>query len=314
MCSVLFHAPIYAQTPQAKAKKKKPPAEKPSFAEKTLEGANKAADQIAETIDQTAENIDVRLAGKKYTKKKNASSVSVKQLTVWREGGDLNNSTSFGINIRLPNLERRWQVRFSSYDEEEEQRDQQAKRFRTRPRENNPGAALLFFKRLGKIKTVFQPRLEIKDPLAMSYILRFESDAGTERFRINPRADFFAHPEYGTGQYFRLNFSFNLAERWELTLINDEEYRERTNFLNVNHGVSLDHALSDDKGVAFSVIANSVNLGGGYHLNQYTFSPAYAQELAEDRLRFVLATFLAFGKGEAFKGDAGCSLQVEVIF
>lgn len=302
-------------------KKKKPaeatpakPAEKPNLAEKAIRSADKTADSLAKTIDKTAERIDVTLAGRKYTRKKNDSSISVKQLNIWSEGGRQQSSTSFGINLRLPNLEKRWQVRFSSYDEQEEARDQQERRFRTRPRENKLGAALLFFKKLGKVRTVFQPRLELKNPLAMSYVLRFESDAEAKPFHVTPRLDLFADPVKGTGEYFRLNFGFNLAEKWELTFLNDEEYRERTNFLNVNHGIAIDHALSDDKGLALSFITNWTNLGAPYHLNQYTVSPAYAQELSEDRLRFVFATFLAFTKIEAFKGDAGASLQVEVIF
>ncbi len=83
----------------------------------------------------------------------------------------------------------------------------------------------------------------------MSYVLRFESDAEAKPFHINPRIDFFADPIKGTGQYFRLNFGLSLAEHLALTFINDEEYRERTNFLNVNHGLALDYALADDKGL-----------------------------------------------------------------
>lgn len=288
--------------------------DKPNFAERTIRTVDKTADSFAEIIDKNADRIDIALAGKKYTKAKNNSSITIKQLIVSNEGGVLRNSTAFGINLRLPNLEKRWQVRFSSYDENEEARNLQERRFRTRPRENKPGAALLFFRKLGKVKTTFQPRLELKDPLAMSYLLRFESEGTIAPIRINPRLDLFADPLRGTGEYFHLNFSYTLAPRWELSLLNEEEYRERTNGLNVNHAIALDHALADDKGIGISFVTNSVNLGSPYHLNSYSISTAYAQELAENRLRFVAATFLTFTKPEAFKGDAGCSLQIEVIF
>jgi hypothetical protein len=300
---------------KASAKKKYKKGDEPNFAERTIEGADQAADGVAKKIDEMAETIDVTLAGgKKVTKENNNSSVTIKHLNIASEGGVTKSSTSFGINIRLPNLEKRWQVRFSSYDEEEEARDQQERRFRTRPWENKPGAAVAFFRKLGKVRTTFQPRLELKDPLSMSYILRLESDATLKPFHITPRLDLFADPEKGTGQYFRLNFGIKLAPKWELTFINDEEYRERTNSLTVTHGVVIDHSLTDDKGAALSFITNSTNRGGGYRLNQYTVSPTFAQELSENRLRYVAATFLTFTKAEAFKGDVGCSLQVELIF
>ncbi len=346
-CSVVFPASLYAAVPpwpnqggntapetsstvpltpyEAKAlkpvkpppppKKKYKKGETPNFTERTIESANEAADGVAKKIDETANTIDVTLAGgKEVTKEKNKSNITIKQLTIASEGGVFRNSTSFGINIRLPNLEKRWQVRFSSYDEEEEARDQQERRFRTRPRESKPGAAVSFFRKLGKVRTTFQPRLELKDPLSMSYILRLDSDATLKPFHITPRLELYADPVKGTGQYFRLNFGVNLAPQWELTFINDEEYRERTNDLSVTHGVAVDHSLADDKGLALSFITNSNNRAGGYHLNQYTISPTFAHELAENRLRYVAATFLTFTKAEGFKGDVGCSFQVELIF
>lgn len=293
---------------------KTPSDDSPSLAEKAIHAADKAADRIAQTVDSAARKLDLTLAGKRYTQQKNDSSISVKQLVVWSEGGKHQTSTSFDLNIRLPNLERRWQLRFSNYDEQEEDRNLQDRRFRTRPRENRPGAALLFFRKLGNVRTLFQPRVELKDPLAVSYLLRFESDAHVKPVLVSPRLDLFADPVKGTGEYFHLNFTFELDRKWELSFLNEEEYRERTNLLNVNHGVVLDYSLSDDKGLGLSFTTNSVNSQGGYHLNQYAVSPSYGQELARDRLRFVTSVFLAFTKAEAFKGDLGCSLQVEVIF
>jgi len=286
----------------------------PTTRQKMVKAADKAGDRVARAIDSTATRIDLYLAGRKYTRKKNTSSISIKQLMVATEGGNQTHSTSFGINLRLPNLEKRFQVRFSSYDEEAESRDLRQRRFRTRARENDPGAALLFFRKLGKVKTTFQPRLELKDPLEMSYLLRFESDAGQGPVRVNPKLDLFADPEKGTGQYFQLNFSYDLSPRWEVSLLNEEEYRQRGNFLNVNHGIAFDYSIDDNKGSGLSFSTNSINRGGGYHLESYTVSPAFGHELSADRLRYVVATFLTFAKPEAFKGNAGMSAQLEVIF
>ncbi len=160
--SILLPTCVYAQAAETKPTKKKKKSvevkaeEKPSFTEKAIQRADKTADSVAKTIDRAAEKIDVTLAGgKTYTKKKNNSSISVKQLNIFSEGGKQQSSTSFGINLRLPNLEKRWQVRFANYDEQEEQRNQQERRFRTRPLENRPGAALLFFKNLVKFERPF---------------------------------------------------------------------------------------------------------------------------------------------------------------
>ena len=40
----------------------------------------------------------------------NNSQVSLSQLVSLREGGQLTNSTDVGVNLRLPNFEKRWQA------------------------------------------------------------------------------------------------------------------------------------------------------------------------------------------------------------
>ncbi|MGE0526025.1 MAG: hypothetical protein AB7P49_03100, partial [Bdellovibrionales bacterium] len=158
--------------------------EDPTLRERALE----TTESISHQIQRAARQLDLVLAGKKYTDKENDSEIKISQLVTWSEGGQLRTSTDFGINLRLPNLEKRWQLRFSSFDEREEERNVRQRRIRTAPREQENGASFLFFYReLGNVKTTFQPRLELKDPLEMSYTLRFESSAEEGRLRLAPR-------------------------------------------------------------------------------------------------------------------------------
>src|SRR4051812_47737612 len=72
-----------------------------------------AGDNLAVKVDKAAEALDITLAGKKYIKKPNPSSININQLVTWGEGGVIRKSTDFGFNLRLPNVERRFQLRFS---------------------------------------------------------------------------------------------------------------------------------------------------------------------------------------------------------
>src|SRR5687768_1902017 len=83
------------------------PEEEASLTDRTIE----AGKDIGKFIDKTAEAIDIILAGKKYTKKANPSSINISQVVGWSEGGNISNNTNFGLNLRLPNLEKRWQLR-----------------------------------------------------------------------------------------------------------------------------------------------------------------------------------------------------------
>jgi hypothetical protein len=291
-----------------KKKKKLPPEPEKTFEQKVLD----AGGYVSGKVDKVAEHIDLTLAGKKYTKKQNPTSVNVNQYVTWTEG-DIKTSTTFGLNLRLPNLERRWQLRFSSYDEEAENRDLQQKRVRTKAPERDYGAGLFFFQKLGNIKTTFQPRLELKDPLEVSYLLRFESSGQKGKVRLAPRVDLFADPQKGTGEFVSLELTVDLTEYLDLAFQNTEEYRERENFFSTQHGVSLDYSLTDTQAVGTGITTGSNNRPS-FHLDSLVYSMSYAQVIYKDLLRYGLTPFLSFTKSHRFKGDPGISLTVSVTF
>ncbi len=273
-----------------------------------------ASDTIGDAVELGADKLDMILSGgKRYTQRANNSKAKISQLVTWSEGGVVKKSTDFGINLRLPNVEKRWALRFTSYDEEEERRDMQQRTVRTRPRERQYGAALMFLKKLGSVRITFQPKLELRDPLFMSYVLRFESSAESGPVRIVPKVELFADPKKGTGEFAGLEFITQLSERWELSFQNEETYRERGNIFNTSHGVTLDYALADDKGLGWSLVGSS-NSRPSFHLDTLRVATTYGQSFYSGKLNAGLTPFLSFGKPDHFKGDAGISLNVSVIF
>lgn len=276
---------------------------------RTLEQrAQEMTDSLAKHLGSTAESIDLLIAGKKYTTKANSSSASLTQLFNHAENGVFKKSTDFSLNLKLPNVERRWQLRFTSYNEEEENRDLTQQRVRTRPRERDYGTALLFFQKLGKVRTMFQPRLLLKDPLEMSYLLRFESDAKVRAIKINPRVDLYADPVKGTGEYASLEFNMDLNKRLNLSNQNTEEYREHDNYFSTQHGISLDYSLKEDEALGCSVTAGSNN-NGHFHLDSLTVATAFSHQFSPDRFNVSLSPYIGFGKSVHFKGNVGVSLS-----
>ncbi len=280
---------------------------------KTIEDHAMATSQvITDSLDYAANTIDITLAGKKYTKKANESSLTVSQYLTSIEGGIVKTSTDFGLNLRLPNLERRWQLRFTSYDVEEENRDVSQQRVRTRPRPREYGASLLFFEKLGNVKTTFQPRLQLKDPLDMSYVLRFESTAVHKGVRLLPRLDLFADARKGTGEFVSLDLLLELSKHSDLTFQNTEEYKNLENSFTTQHGISYDYSLTDQKalGASYTVVSANHN----FHLASSTAALIFTEQIYRRLLKYSLTPFLAFGKSEHFKGKAGITLNIDVVF
>lgn len=272
-----------------------------------------AADLIEHRIEKTADELDLALAGKRYTKKPNQTRANLRAGITSQEGGRLRHSTDFGFTLRLPNVEEHWQARFSSFDENEESRNLRQRQTPLNPRPLEPGAGLLFFHYMGKIKTSFQPRLKLKDPLQLSYVLRFETEGDVFGWTLSPRFDLFADPTKGTGEFFGLELRRLLAPKWGLSLHNQEEYRDKGNIFSTSHGITIDHPIGQNMAMAVSLVGTSTNRPV-YHLQGLSIAPSFSHQVLKNRLNYQVVPFLSFAKESHFKGSAGLTLATELIF
>ena len=183
---------------------------------------------VSNWFDGMAEGLDLFLVGRKVTDRNAESNVKVENSTYSSEGQSVSNVTSFSLSPRLPNLEKYWQLKFTSYDELQDSRSINNGFLRQTPRERNYGATVGLFQKLGNIRTAFQPRIELQDPLKVSHSLSFESVANYKNFQFNPKLEFFADATKGAGVYQAYNFNFSLTKIYSLTFINEGEYDERT--------------------------------------------------------------------------------------
>lgn len=282
----------------------------PSFAQTLSEETVEAQQAVSEQVHRAAEFIDLTLAGKKYSDVRNTSQVSVSQQVSLTEGGVWHQSTDLGVNLRLPNVEKQWQARFSTYDEEEEDRDLNRRLIGTGTREKNPGAALLFFKKLGDIKTTFQPRVQLTNPLQVGYVLKFENEGQIKWLKIKPTFELLADANKGAGEYFSLGFYEKLGGRWSSSQQNEEEYDEAGNAFTTRHGVTFDYQLNDTQGLGWATVLSSAN--HDFHLDSVNVSMAFNHQLIKKILRYTFSPFLGFAKADNFKGKAGVMLYVEL--
>jgi len=278
--------------------------------------ALEASKEVSKAVQYTAEQIDLTLAGERYTDHANESQISVSQLVTWTEGGVFKQSTDLGVNLRLPNVEKHWQLRFSTYDEEQEQRDMSQRRVRTTPRDREYGTSLFFLQKLGNVKVTFQPKLQLRNPLEMSYVLSFESSAeenkGERYFRVQPKFQLYADAIKGTGEYFSLNFIYRLRKTMEVALENEEEYREKDLHFTTRHGVTYDYILDKKNKIRTALIASSSN--HDFHLDEWDYNVSYGHELYKKLLNMTVSPFWNFARGDHFKGKVGISFNLIASF
>lgn len=268
---------------------------------------------ISRYFDGIAEGLDLFLAGKRLTNRKNETSVRVDNSTYALDGGGVTNSFGVGVNLRLPNLEEYWHLKFSSYDEKEESRGVQRGYLRQTPRETNYGATVGLFRKLGDIKTTFEPRIELQDPLKISHSLEFESVAKMAGYEVNPKLEFFASPTKGTGTFTALNFHVPLNEDFALTFVNEGEYQDKTHTFGGTNGISLGQSINDWNSMSYDFFLFSHNRDV-YHLESYSASVSWWHLIYKKILDFRLTPHVDFTRDRDFTGQAGLVFVLSTNF
>lgn len=286
----------------------------PKVPNRSIEKAFIDADKtISGGVDYVAVGIDEFLAGDSGTTRINRSKVVIENVTTSSEGQGIKNKTHLRVSLHLPNVEDSWALRFTTYDEDEEERDAKSRYLRDTPRQTNYGTSVAFFRKLGNIKTTFQPRIQLTNPLKVSHLLKFESESGTKNFKFMPKVELFAKHDKGTGVYTSLNMAFHLSEKYTLNVIDECEYDDRGNYFTGTNGLSLGQGVTKRSSLGYSLLFSSHNRET-YHLESYTAATSWSHLLYKNVLHYQVIPRLSFAKSRGYKGVAGIAFSVSLIF
>ncbi len=283
--------------------------EKSSFEKKLI----KKNIEISQWFDGMADGLDVFLAGRRLTTKTNESFVKLDSAASVSTERSFESSTGLNVNLRLPNVEEYWNLKFTSYDESKERRATERSPLRKNRRENDYGASVGLFKKLGAVRASFQPQVAFGSSLKVSHLIRFESLADFKAYQVNPKFEFFARPDTGTGMFTAININFILNDIWSLTLINDGEYLEKTHLFSVSNGFSLDESLTERASLSYELIFDSNNQPA-YHLNAFSLSVGFHHLIYKKILDYSCGPNLIFSSEVKFRGVPGVNCSVGLNF
>ena len=278
----------------------------------TMVNANKAA---SDAFDTVTERLDLFLSGETYTTKKTKSTLTLKNEVYWLEGNgdEADFSSQFDIRLHLPNLEEKWALRFTSYDEDETERGVNRRRpTRTTPQENY-GTSLAVLQKLGDFEITFRPRIKIKDNIETTHLLRIENKAEFTYVTFKPRLELYANSEVGTGQFLALNFEFPVAENFTFEIANEQEYANNNNLLSTNNEFALLQSLSDNQSLKYALLYQCDNKPN-FHLVEYAFSIFYGHSILKNVLHYGVRPFVFFNEERSFRPKNGISLTFDLIF
>lgn len=268
---------------------------------------------ISKWFDSVADGLDLFLVGRRVTNRVNESSVRLENTLVTQEGHALQNSLSLGVNPRFPNLEEYWHLKFATYDEQADRRNPQPSYVRQGLPERSYGATVGVFKKLGNIRTAFEPRIELTNPLKVSHSLSFESVAKMKGYEINPKLEFWATPDKGVGTFQALNFNFIFTKIWSMTLVNQGDYQEKIHLYNVGNAISFGQMLNPREGLSYNIFFGSNNQPN-YHLESYNFGITYSRVIYRKILDFQVTPNVDFQRAVDFKRVLGITFTVNLLF
>lgn len=269
---------------------------------------------ISNWFDSFAEGLDLFLVGKRVTARRNETQIQIESSSAITEKEDLSATINFGFNLRLPNVEEYWHVKFTSYDQQEESRDVKNAYLRQTPRRQNYGATVGLLAKLGNVRTSFEPRIELQDPLKVSHSLTFQSVAESKGFELNPKLQFYADSSDGLGTTQALNFHFNLDNKISsITLINTGDYQEKTHLYSVVNGISYGEVLTRTSSVSYTILFSSNNRPN-YHLEAYNISMSINKTLYRNILDIQIIPNVDFSETYGFERVLGLTFNLSLLF
>jgi len=268
---------------------------------------------ITKAIDEAASSVDVALTGKRIVRTTNTTRVTIRNQINWPQGGPFAYTPHLDLRLRLPNLEKKWRLKFITYDEDQEERGINKNRLKTSPLQRDYAGSIGFLQKLGRVNLEFEPRLQFQNGLQLSYFSRLTSTAEMKYLTFRPEAQFFAKTDSGVGQFLGGDVDFPIYKTLVFTLIDEEQYQDRVNLLSTNNGIGFSWNYSDLLSQNATLLFESTNRPN-FQLALYTVATAFTQKIYKNVLHYTVQPYLAFSNTVDFVGAPGINFELDIIF
>jgi len=269
---------------------------------------------FANWVDQQAKKLDLALSGARYSSENGDSEARFSQRVNWAEKDGLTFETDFDLQLALPNLEKKYKLMLSSYNENQTRRSAYS-RFRNAEREDaNYGADLSFLSRIGDFDVTFRPRIQFGSPFKTFYSLVFDSEYKRKNLSFRTRFNFFADSDKGTGQFVSFTLERSFWTYWRDSLVFEQEYQDGGNVLSLLQGYSLDLVLNSKMSLSHSLVVSSDSEDSNFRLKNVSLGPLFYHNIYPRFFNYTVIFTESYDIDHKFRGDSVLSVIFEVVF
>ncbi len=306
----LSHSPSSSESPVTTDL----PADLPDLDDKPLDKKLIEEDiKVRKKIDDIITGVDLALTGGKLSDRKNLTQIVIRNQLNWPEGGPFVYTPHLDLRLDLPNLEKKFFLKFATYNEDQESRGINRDRLKTSPIQDDAAATIGVLQKLGEVQVEFEPRVEFRSGIQLSYFMKLTSSSSSGPSSFHPDAQFFARSDTGIGQFLALNFDVKISRRFILSVIDEEQYQDQTNLFSTNNGLLLTYIYNDRMSQQTSLIYEASSRPA-YHLDSYTIGSGFTHKLYRNVLHYTILPYLIFPRNLDFKWSPGLNLEVDIIF
>lgn len=268
---------------------------------------------LSSLFDDLAHRLDTLLVGKKLVRTRNETKVILENSNVLIEGVGVDTTNNVAVNLRLPNTEKYWQLKFTNYDQQTTNRGVRGAYLKQNAGQRNYGATVGFFRNFENVQFLFRPRILLQDPLNISHSMSLETALKNKYWDFSPKLELFASPDKGTGVFTSLNTGYQIDETYSVTFVNEAEYQERFHLFTVTQGIAFGQVLDDISSLSYNLFFISTNQPN-YSLDNFNVSVAYNAIVYKDIIDMQFIPGITFSKLRRWHGVSSLAVNFNIYF
>jgi hypothetical protein len=281
------------------------PAEEPENNDISI--LESARDFLGDRANFAANQIDSFFATERADDELGRSRIRIRSQFLTREGtiSDLNNQ--YRINLKLPNLEKKFNYEFNKKKETKPKNTGSiSSQGMIKPKKKGFSDGWIFNSDIG-VSVGIPPKLVTRARLRKN----FEMGSFIHRFaeQITYITD-----ESGWLEETSIDSDYILKSNLIFRFINYKRWRILQKDFRTNHGPTLLHRISENDALNYSTTAQSVIDGGTWYIENYRISLNYRKNIYRQWIYFDIIPGIDFPKINSFRRTPYITFQLELLF
>jgi hypothetical protein len=283
------------------------PAEDPEERSLALRVLDRAHAMVGNNVNLLANRLDSFFANQRADDELGRSVIRVRNINQFRDREESDTRNEFRLNLRLPNLEDRFKLKWFQSDKKEPLNPEERK------------ARELEISNVSKLETKWMFRADAGVNVAIPPVvftrarLRKNTETGEFIHRFVEELAWFSNQD-GLYNRISLDSDYTVSDDVLFRFINFKEWRITSKNFVTSHGPTLLQKLSEKDGISYSFIVSSTIAEGTWFMANYGPSIGYRRNVYRNWLFMDVNPGLDFPKNYSFRRTPYLIVRLEALF